>query len=413
MVWIYNNFSKRIIKLEPSVAEQLKKNIFISLEIENPLEYNKLLCNGMICEDDKEETEFYINNVEKDKRKLKLEFTVMASTDCNFRCQYCYEQLVPKTIDKKFMDTFLQYIEKNISKFQGLFIEWFGGEPLLAAKQIVELSSKLKAICKKNRKTYLGSMTTNGYTLDYNTFLKLLSENILFYQITIDGNKTTHDQYRPLKNGKGTYDRIVKNLIEIKQYAPSYRTFRIVIRNNVSKKNKKECEDFAAWFNDFFGEDKRFQLLQFPIKDWGGQRIEGMKDDLFQEIESMNQDRNNIFESVEASCCVASKKYGFVIDPDLKVYKCHHHLQEKENLKYTNEIGYLSNNGDLVINEEANEKWISPQISSICKACKYLPNCMTLCPMHDLLPYHGCVEGRKSQLERMVKEYIDENREGS
>ena len=53
-------------------------------------------------------------------------------------------------------------------------------------------------------------------------------------------------------------------------------------------------------------------------KDWGGQRIEGMKDDLFQEIESMNQDRNNIFESVEASCCVASKKYGFVIDPDLK-----------------------------------------------------------------------------------------------
>lgn len=63
MVWIYNNFSKKIIKLEPSVAEQLKKNIFISLEIENPLEYNKLLCNGMICEDDKEETEFYIKNL--------------------------------------------------------------------------------------------------------------------------------------------------------------------------------------------------------------------------------------------------------------------------------------------------------------------------------------------------------------
>lgn len=409
MVWIYNNFSKKIIKVEPLVAEKLKKESLNLLKVKTPLEFEELFCNGMICEDGDKETENYINNLGKDKKKSKLEFTILASTDCNFKCQYCYEQFAPQTIDHQFIEKFLLYIEKNISYYSSVFVDWFGGEPLLAKNQILMISSELKTICRKNKKSYLSSITTNGYDLDYDSFVELLNQNILFYQVTIDGNKKTHDKYRPLKNGKGTYERIIKNLIDIKLHAPSYRTFRIVIRNNVSKRNQKECEEFSIWFNDFFGEDKRFQLFQFPIKDWGGHRIEKMKEDLFQEIEPLNQDRNNIFESVEASCCVASKKNGFVISPDLRVYKCHHYLQNT--LKYKNEIGYINDKGDLVIDEETNDKWLSPIISPECRACKFLPNCITMCPLHDLIPYQGCVEGKKRQLERQVKEYIEDNSE--
>ena len=79
-------------------------------------------------------------------------------------------------------------------------------------------------------------------------------------------------------------------------------------------------------FNQLFQDDKRFQLFQFPIKDWGGERIKKMSNELFDEREVLNKDRNDILESMVASCCLASKRNGFVIDPELKVYKCHHYI---------------------------------------------------------------------------------------
>lgn len=56
-----------------------------------------------------------------------------------------------------------------------------------------------------------------------------------------------------------------------------------------------------------------------------------MSNELFDEREVLNKDRNDILESMVASCCLASKRNGFVIDPELKVYKCHHYIQKNMN----------------------------------------------------------------------------------
>ena len=347
-----------------------------------------------------------IENLQKDKMKPKLELTIMASTACNFRCEYCYEELMPKTIDSEFSSVFIKYIEKNVEHFESIFIDWFGGEPLLARKEIILISSQVKSICRLQQVPYVGSITTNGYFLDYKTFLKLLNQNILFYQVTIDGNKEWHDKYRPLKSGEGTYDVIIKNLLQIKKYAPIYRTFRIVIRNNVSKQNYTSCQKFIRIFNQLFQDDKRFQLFQFPIKDWGGERIKKMSNELFDEREVLNKDRNDILESMVASCCLASKRNGFVIDPELKVYKCHHYIQKKYELKYKNEIGYLDKKGNMYLDEKLNIQWTMQIISELCRQCKYLPNCMIICPLQDIKPYRGCKEEKRKQLENKIQEYI-------
>ena len=49
-------------------------------------------------------------------------------------------------------------------------IAWFGGEPLLAKEIIVEIMSRVREICLKNKKPFYSNITTNGYELDIKTF---------------------------------------------------------------------------------------------------------------------------------------------------------------------------------------------------------------------------------------------------
>lgn len=69
----------------------------------------------MLCPDLEKEEKQCIENLQKDKMKPKLELTIMASTACNFRCEYCYEELMPKTIDSEFSSVFIKYIEKMLN----------------------------------------------------------------------------------------------------------------------------------------------------------------------------------------------------------------------------------------------------------------------------------------------------------
>ncbi|HCD9507322.1 TPA: radical SAM/SPASM domain-containing protein, partial [Listeria monocytogenes] len=75
----------------------------------------------------------------------------------------------------------------------------------------------------------MGNLTSNGFNLTEKLFFQLVNSGIKFFQVTIDGNKEDHDSLRKLKNGKGSYERIINNLKQI-SYNPSKAFFRIGIR---------------------------------------------------------------------------------------------------------------------------------------------------------------------------------------
>ncbi len=202
-IWIYNSYTRRIIKTDLIMFEKIKKQIKVDVKLIDSNIIQWLLDAGIICEDGTMESEWLIKSYQNSKVQSSLEFIIMASTSCNFNCQYCYENLVPQIIDDNFSAVFLECLKKNISFFPGLFIEWFGGEPLLAGKKIIDLTKQIKEIAKKNHKPYLSSITTNGYLLDVDKFIQLVQGNVVFFQITIDGLKEWHDKYRPLKSGRG------------------------------------------------------------------------------------------------------------------------------------------------------------------------------------------------------------------
>jgi len=77
---------------------------------------------------------------------------------------------------------------------------------------------------------------TNGTILTRRCLNMLQNVNVDYIQITLDGIKDTHDKRRIKLNGEGTFERIVGNITTLVK-----RSFQVVIRINVDKRNEDSC----------------------------------------------------------------------------------------------------------------------------------------------------------------------------
>ena len=142
----------------------------------------------------------------------QLNLVVHTTDACNFRCKYCALDFKTHIIDEEVQEGIVNYVRKNVQRFRGVNIEWFGGEPLLGIEAIVNTSRKLIDICRKAHVPYSASITTNGYLLTEENVKKLLEARVHCFAVTIDGLKTTHDDQRVYLDGGPTWDVIIKNL---------------------------------------------------------------------------------------------------------------------------------------------------------------------------------------------------------
>ncbi|UCH97138.1 MAG: 4Fe-4S cluster-binding domain-containing protein [Candidatus Aminicenantes bacterium] len=136
---------------------------------------------------------------------------------CNLNCIYCYEK--HNLRDKKVMDLSVaqkyikQYMELE-DNFNGIQIEFFGGEPFLAFHLIKNIVEWFKS--QKWNKPYIFLIGTNGTILN-DDIKNWLYENRRYVTValSIDGNKTAHNI-----NRSNSYDIVIKNLPFFKKYWP-------------------------------------------------------------------------------------------------------------------------------------------------------------------------------------------------
>ena len=320
-----------------------------------------------------------------------LSLTILPNENCNFRCEYCYETLKKKQMDEKTIEAIISYVEENIYKYSSLNVAWYGGEPLLSMNIITRLSQRFIEICKEHKKLYFASITTNGYYLDLDTFRKLKKCNIFSYQITLDGYRESHDKQRPLYNGRGTYDVIFNNLIEIKKNIKS-RMFKIILRTNCSKSNLKNFDMYVNDLLRYFSDDKRFEILLRPVMNWGGTRIDKIKNDLI-DISTINefikilleQDRKGQLSyytgllEPTGSVCYAGYKNHLTINSTGEIFKCTCDLNNNMNSK----IGKINENSKIMIDQKNSNKWCTDiKFKKFeCNNCCFAPICLfDYCP---------------------------------
>ena len=162
---------------------------------------------------------------------------------CNMDCEYCFylekEKLYPEDIrGQKFKmpgDVLETYIHQYIHSQDAPVINfaWQGGEPTLMG---VDFFRRVVTLQKKyaGGKTIENAFQTNGVNLD-DEWCSFFAENNFLIGVSIDGPRRIHDSYRVFKNGKPTFDRVMRGIELLKKHNVEFNTLTCVHHNNADQ----------------------------------------------------------------------------------------------------------------------------------------------------------------------------------
>jgi uncharacterized protein len=388
---LYNSWegtkSLSIIPLE--YAEDVITLLKNGTDSENKKCESFLIDHGFLVPEERDEDDCRRLRIMEETVDSTLFLIILPTEQCNFRCRYCYETFEKGTMDVSVQKSIVKYVSKNIYKFTGLHVSWFGGEPLEAIDVISYLSEEFIKICRTAKKPYTATMTTNGYNLSLDTFNKLYDYKVFNYQITIDGLENEHNSQRIHKDGSGTFNKIVENLLNIKRASGHFGTY-FTIRTNFTKKIVAHLADYVSFYSKHFGDDQRFGVYINLASDWGGERVKEFSDNLLshsyyrqilKNIQRLNVKLNYGLHRVrfgwKDTVCYAARKNAVVIGSDGFLYKCTSDFTYEKN-----KVGILATNGELKYNENYH-LWLSGlyPVNKKCGECFYSACCLFMtCP---------------------------------
>lgn len=293
-----------------------------------------------------------------------LDLTLLPIEQCNFRCTYCYEKFVDGEMKPDLVESIKSLLEKRSPELDFLRIGWFGGEPLLTHKLVVEISTFAQRLSERNPcMTFVSGMSTNGYLLDVEMMERLTSAGVTAFQVSIDGTAEQHDRLRVKRNGEGTFERIWTNLLALKA---SSLDFVINIRVHYSKDNIDNVITFTDDLRENFADDPRFNIFFKTIEKLGGKnddtlnvydsaQAEDIKNILMQRLGGTIRDA---MPSNSCYVCYAGKPNAFVIRHDGRIVKCTVGLDDPENL-----VGQMRPGGRMEIINETLRPWLEGAVN--------------------------------------------------
>ena len=198
---------------------------------------NGLKKSSILIDDDINERNIYsFKRYYHQYKEERTHILLTVTHSCNCACEYCFEQhktlngFLSKPVNENIRRFIVNAIRQNNSKM--LQIDFFGGEPFINWKLVEEEIEFYNKWCQRNNVKVLYRFYTNGTILNSNIQTLLLEnrDKIKDLQITLDGPKEIHDRLRPLKNKLSCYDKIMENLIELKNLS-----IPVIIRINFNK----------------------------------------------------------------------------------------------------------------------------------------------------------------------------------
>lgn len=164
-----------------------------------------------------------------------MHFTLHLTTECNYRCRYCYTPTdKPQHIemDESRIDDIIRFAVSTGSGNIGMI--FFGGEPLLKKDLIYYAVRRCREEEAKaeNKFRFYFKITTNGYYLD-EEFLKFSKEHSISIGLSIDGIAEAHNINRKCITGEDTFEILNSKLDMILKYQPYTNAMMVISPNNV------------------------------------------------------------------------------------------------------------------------------------------------------------------------------------
>lgn len=302
-------------------------------------------------------------------------FVIMPTYGCNARCIYCYEEgAVPTVMTRETEMQVVRFILNNRRAEEPVFLNWFGGEPLLGVGTIDRITTALR----EAKVEYRSSMISNGSLITTEIIDKMLGLwKLTRIQISMDGAEV---DYRKRKNYyvyRNEYRAVMETISRLSEAG-----IQVSVRCNVDEENwvniprfledmetgVKNKEKVFLYFYLLYQSRRAENSLAMQEKIIAAQsliRIAGFRLAPPQEVGL----------SFRTNHCVADGD-GVVITPDGSLYPCEHCPSESR----------FGNVWQGITDEAARHEFCrTDRIREKCRKCMFLPDCtgFSNCPIVD------------------------------
>lgn len=212
--------------LYEKISEDLQNEVIILTEKGDIYALNQEKCDDFEKKLIEREAEFD-RSFSFDGGRLK-KMILLLTEKCNLRCRYCYmdygnldNKENPGNIDIKKVKSTIDSIFSKYKNGVG-YIQFFGGEPLLAFSEICGIIEHISMKCTETDcELPKYGIVTNGMLLDKEK-MEYFSQNRVQVMVSIDGNRALHDAVRLGINKIATFDKISE---KVKELTKSYNLF--------------------------------------------------------------------------------------------------------------------------------------------------------------------------------------------
>lgn len=258
--YFYDVNKHKTVNISKEIYDILQKQLHDGIEPNN-LIIQQLKSDGFLSANRVEKIEHPADNILVDILNNKVKKICLQLTQqCNFRCNYCvysgnYENRNHATtkMSPSLAKAGIDFLLGHAKDSPTISVGFYGGEPLLEFELIKECMEYTNKVAEGKKIAY--SMTTNGSLLNnemVETFLKYDAT----VAISLDGPSDIHNKNRKFaSNGKGTYEIVYNNIIDIMKKYPEFRRkiqYSMVIDPTV----QIGCiNEFIATEDELFGQN--------------------------------------------------------------------------------------------------------------------------------------------------------------
>lgn len=155
------------------------------------------------------------------KRRI-TDLTLNIVNNCNLRCRYCWNEAGAYGSQSQ-KDTKMAFgvakdaidlLMKESGGTKDLVVDFYGGEPLINFDLIKEVIEYCRAVKDRKKINFRFLLATNGTLLDRQKGMYLI-KNGVDVAVSLDGPRKVQDAQRPFSGGKGSFDRVKKNLYSL------------------------------------------------------------------------------------------------------------------------------------------------------------------------------------------------------
>jgi uncharacterized protein len=317
-------------------------------------------------------------NVSECAAHRSLDLVVVPTYECNLRCTYCYVDFRKGRMTRAVENAVVRFVERQLHAFADIKLTWFGGEPLLCTETVLRVSDEVGRVAGAAMVPWCGMITTNGFLLDRATTARLRSAGIRYFHVTVDGASALHDRSRPTAGGRGTYARIMDNLVEL---LGEVSDAHVTLRMNASDGNVDSLTEVLDTVPVSYRS--RVQVNVTPVRGGTTPPSAALRTKIHQVVRLALENGYLGYEAPlpvgRTTFCAADKRRNFQIGPDGTLYKCSPAVTKPEV-----RVGRLDAGGEPHFDDRYATWHAAPIVDDRCRECRFLCFCAGGCRVERL-----------------------------